>query len=98
MVKVPPCNSSRRILFSEGGAEVADLLFDLGEAHELCVAENRHDEAFAAAHGDTDVVVVLVNDVRFADLCVDLRDLLEPSTTALTKNDMKPSLTPYFSW
>ena len=46
------------LVFAGAAGEVGDRLFDLGEAHELGVAQDRHDEALAAADGDADVVVV----------------------------------------
>jgi hypothetical protein len=74
----------------------AMVLLDLGEAQPLGAANDRHHEALAAADRDADVVVVLVDDVVAADLALTAGNCLSASTAALTKNDMKPSLTPCF--
>ena len=78
-------------------AEVGDLLLDVGEAQRVGVAQHRHHQALLGADGHADVVVVLVDDVVAVDLGVDRREgLAAPRSQALTKNDMKPSLTPCF--
>ena len=42
---------------------IDDGAFDVGDAHLVGVAQNRHDEAARAADGDADVEVAVVNDV-----------------------------------
>ena len=61
------------VLGSPAG-EVADRLLDLGEREHLRVADHRHDEALAATDGDSDVVVVAIDDVRLTVLRVHLRN------------------------
>ncbi len=46
--------------------------------------------------GDADVVVVVIDDVVAVDRALTAGTAFNASTTALTKNDMKPSLTPFF--
>ncbi len=55
--------------------EIGDRFFDLGETHALGVAKNRHHQPLTRADRDTDVVVILVNDVRAPDLSVDSGEL-----------------------
>src|SRR2546430_9770011 len=54
-------------------AEVGDFLLDFREAHLVRVAQNRHDEAARAAHGDADVEVAVVDDVAAVDRGVEDR-------------------------
>ena len=58
-------------------AECRDRLFDLGKAHPVGVAQDRHDEPLLDADRDPDVVMVLVDDVVAVDLGVDPGNLLQ---------------------
>ena len=64
-------------------AEIADALLDAREVQRVGVTQHRHDEALRRADGDTDVVVVLVDDLLAFDLGIDRRQLLEPRDAGL---------------
>ena len=53
----------RELAVASALAEVGDRQLDLGEAHAVGVAQHRHDQPLAAADGDADVEVVVVDDV-----------------------------------
>ena len=73
MVKVPPSSSARSSLLAWARwREVGDGLFEIAEVQQLGVADHRNDQALAAAHGDADVAVVVVDDLLTLDLGVDL--------------------------
>jgi hypothetical protein len=64
MEKVPPVISSMPSLPSLGFlTEFSDLLFDLGKAHLVGVAQNGHHQTAGRTHGNTDVEVAVVDDV-----------------------------------
>jgi hypothetical protein len=77
-------------------AELGDSLLDLGKGARIGVAQHRHHQALRRADGDTDVVVVLVDQLVALDLGIDRGSSLRPAMQALTKNDMKPSRAPCF--
>src|SRR5665809_106009 len=77
MVKVPPCISSSASLPARAGAEIGDSRLDLGEAHAIGVAQDRHHESALGADGDADVIIILVDDVLAVDLGVDGGDVPE---------------------
>ena len=78
MLNVPPMSSSSLSCAVAGAAaEIGDRLLDLGEAHLVGVAHDRHDEAVRAADGDAHVHEVLVDDVVAVDLGVDGREFLQ---------------------
>ncbi len=52
-------------------------LLDAGQRQPVGVADNRHDQALVGADRNSDVVVVLVDDVLAVDLGVHRRDLLQ---------------------
>jgi hypothetical protein len=94
---VPPCISAIDSLPSRARRPfLADLLLDLGKAHLVGVAQDRHHEALGRAGGDAHMNVVLVDDVGAVDLGVDLGHFLQRVDAALVKKDMKPSRTPCF--
>ena len=51
--------------------EIGNGLFNLGEAHAVRIAQHGNHEALAAADGNADVEVMLVDDVRAPDLGID---------------------------
>src|SRR5262249_44866984 len=58
-------------------AEVGDLLFDLGDRHEIRITQDRDDQPARATHRDADVVVAVIHDVSAVDRSVDRRKLLQ---------------------
>jgi hypothetical protein len=48
-------------------AEVGDGLLDLGEAHRVGVAHDRHDQALGRRHRDRDVEIVVIDDLVALD-------------------------------
>ena len=58
-------------------AEVGDGEFDFGEAHAFGVAEDRHDEAFAAADGDTDIEEIVIDNISTTNFGIERRELFE---------------------
>ncbi len=52
------------LVFTGTFAKVGNAFFDIGKAHQLCIAKkDRNDEAFSTTDGDSDIVEVFVNDV-----------------------------------
>ena len=96
IVNVPPVSSSIVILPSRArSAKPRDRLLDLGEAHAVGIAQHRHDQPAVGGDRDADVVVLVIDDVAALDRGVDDREALQRLDAALTKNDMKPSRTPW---
>src|SRR6516225_7951673 len=62
---------TRKATFSRLLAERRDRLFDLGKTHPVGVAQYRHHEPLLEPDRDSDVVMVLVDDVDAVDLGVD---------------------------
>src|SRR5579859_5573126 len=61
----------------------ADLLLDVGEAHQVRIAHDRHHEAALGADRNTDVVVVLVDQLVARDLGIDRRQFLQGGDAGL---------------
>ena len=96
IVKVPPCRSSTEILPSRAlVGEAGDGLFDRGEGELIGVAEDGHHQAAVGADGDADVVDNCDRRSRRRRCgALTAGNAFRASTTALTKNDMKPRPTP----
>ena len=57
--------------------KIGDGLLDFRKAHVFGIAQNGNDQSLATADGDTDVVVVAIDDVGATNLRIDLRNQLE---------------------
>src|SRR2546426_750261 len=57
--------------------EVANGHLDFGKAQPLGVPQDRDHQALAAADSYADVIVIVIDDVRSANLRVELRDKLQ---------------------
>ena len=78
MVNVPPCMSATLSLPSRAARPRRPIsLLDLGDAHLIGIAHDRHDKALVGADRHTDMGIVLVDDVRTVDLGVDRRNFLQ---------------------
>jgi hypothetical protein len=64
-------------------AELGDLLLDLGQAHLVGIAQDRHHQATRAADGDADVEVAVIDDVIAVDRGVQHRVLLQRGNRGL---------------
>ena len=73
-------------------AEVGDRLFDFGDRHQVRVAENGHDQAAWASHGDADVEIAVVDDVGAVDRRVDRRKFLQGVDRGLDEKPHEPEL------
>ncbi len=78
-------------LFSRAPGEIVDGALDLGKAHAIGTAQDRHHQTFAATDRDADVVSTVVNDV-VSDSAFTSRTVCNAVIAALTKKDMKASL------
>ena len=52
-------------------AELGDGLLDLGEAHPVGVADDRHDQPLGRRHRDRDVEIIVIDDLVALDAGVD---------------------------
>jgi hypothetical protein len=73
-------------------AELGDLLFDLGQAHLVGVAQDRHDQAARAADGDADVEVAVIDDVVAIHRGIDHRVFLQRGNGGLDEEGHEAEL------
>ena len=78
MVNVPSLQLLElELALARPSAEVGDRPLDLGDRELVAVAHHRHDQALVGADRDSEMVVVLVDEVGAVDFGVDRGDLLQ---------------------